>query len=128
MPTARLNYWEAPQQSVGPFALDDAPVDLGKSARPKEECVRRTVTVRYGELDIAVSCYIEPAEPEIGLYSPAVYIEEIELPHVDNIYVADFVFDRYEKDQKFAMWLQDAVEGELREQTRQRLEDERSVA
>lgn len=122
-PYTRIDPWKAPQGCIGPYAADDALVDLKLSARPKEECVRRTVTVRYGELDIAVSCYIEPAEPEIGLNSPAVYIEEIELPHVDNIYVADFVYDRYDKDQMFAMWLQDAVERELREQTRQRMED-----
>ena len=43
MPTARLNYWEAPQQSVGPFALDDAPVDLKKSVKRRKQ----TMTYRY---------------------------------------------------------------------------------
>ena len=90
-----------------------------------------TVTIRYGELDLEVHVYVEPPEPEIGIRSPQIDIEEIHLTRQyynrDGVELDtgfdDFIFDRYDKDQQFAMVLQDLVRTALEEGARQTKED-----
>lgn len=94
----------------------------------------RTVTVTYGELRLEVSCHIEPPEPEIGIRSPLIDIEEIHCPDLVGVYSRDgvlldlsayddMIYDRYDKDQQFAMTLQDLVKKELEEGARAAVED-----
>lgn len=92
----------------------------------------QTVTIRYGELDLEVHVYVEPPEPEIGIRSPQIDIEEIHLTRqyynregveLDMNPIEQFVLDRYDKDQAFAMTLQDLVLTALEEGARQMVED-----
>lgn len=89
------------------------------------------VTIRYGELDLEVHVYVEPPEPEIGIRSPQVDIEEI---HMARSYYnregveldtgfEDFIYDRYERDQQFAMTLHELVLKALEDGARQARED-----
>ncbi|HOD72871.1 MAG TPA: hypothetical protein PKO27_17775 [Deltaproteobacteria bacterium] len=88
------------------------------------------VTIRYGELDLEVHVYVEPAEPQNGT-GMLIDIEEIHLTRQyfnrDGVELDtgfdDFIYDRYDKDQMFAMALQDQVRKELEEGARQRVED-----
>lgn len=91
-----------------------------------------TVTIRYGELDLEVHVYVEPPEPEIGIRSPQIDIEEIHLTRqyynrdgveLDMNPIEQFILDRYDKDQAFAMTMQDLVLTALEEGARQRVED-----
>ena len=88
------------------------------------------VTIRYGELDLEVHVYVEPPERETGT-GMLIDIEEI---HMARSYYnregveldtgfEDFIYDRYERDQQFAMVLQDLVRTALEEGARQRVED-----
>ncbi len=88
------------------------------------------VTIRYGELDLEVHVYVEPPERETGT-GMLIDIEEIHLTRQyynrDGVELDtgfdDFIFDRYDKDQQFAMVLQDLVRTALEEGARQRVED-----
>lgn len=90
------------------------------------------VTIRYGELDLEVHVYVEPPEPEIGIRSPQVDIEEIHLTRqyynrdgveLDMNPIEQFILDRLDKDQMFAMVLRELVEKALEDGARQAKED-----
>jgi hypothetical protein len=77
-----------------------------------------TVTIRYGELDLEVHVYVEPPERETGT-GMLLDIEEIHLTRqyynregveLDMNPIEQFVLDRYDKDQMFAMVLHELVE------------------
>ena len=89
------------------------------------------VTIRYGELDLEVHVYVEPPERETGT-GMLLDIEEIHLTRqyynrdgveLDMNPIEQLILDRYDKDQMFAMVLQDLVRKELEEGARQRVED-----
>ena len=89
------------------------------------------VTIRYGELDLEVHVYVEPPERETGT-GMLLDIEEIHLTRkyyneegieLDMNPIEQLILDRYDKDQMFAMALQDQVRKELEEGARQRVED-----
>lgn len=89
------------------------------------------VTIRYGELDLEVHVYVEPPELETGT-GMLIDIEEIHLTRqyynregveLDMNPIEQFVLDRYDKDQMFAMVLHELVEKALEEGARQRVED-----
>lgn len=89
------------------------------------------VTIRYGELDLEVHVYVEPPERETGT-GMLIDIEEIHLTRkyyneegieLDMNPIEQLILDRYDKDQMFAMVLQDLVRKELEEGARQRVED-----
>ncbi len=91
----------------------------------------QTVTVRYGELDLEVHVYVEPPERETGT-GMLIDIEEIHLTRqyynrdgveLDMNPIEQFILDRYDKDQAFAMTMQDLVLTALEEGARQRVED-----
>ena len=91
-----------------------------------------TVTIRYGELDLEVHVYVEPPEPEIGIRSPQIDIEEIHLTRqyynrdgveLDMNPIEQFILDRYDKDQAFHMDFHDLVRKELEDGARQAKED-----
>lgn len=116
MPTARLNYWEAPQQSVGPFALDDAPVGNLKNGIKQEDVMGEVIRVYFGEIPLDVDVYVEVADPASGVS---------EQRHVNGVTVADVNQDDHQccyrdylndllgnlsnKNQQFAMWLDDEI-------------------
>ena len=88
------------------------------------------VTIRYGELDLEVHVYVEPPERETGT-GMLIDIEEIHLTRQyynrDGVELDtgfdDFIYDRYDKDQQFAMVLLDLVRTAMEEGARQRVED-----
>lgn len=89
------------------------------------------VTIRYGELDLEVHVYVEPPERETGT-GMLLDIEEIHLTRkyyneegieLDMNPIEQFVLDRYDKDQMFAMVLHELVEKALEEGARQAKED-----
>jgi len=88
------------------------------------------VTIRYGELDLEVHVYVEPPERETGT-GMLIDIEEI---HMARSYYnregveldtgfEDFIYDRYERDQQFAMTLYELVLKALEDGARQAKED-----
>ena len=77
------------------------------------------IPITYGELRLEVNVYVQPAEPENGIMSPEIIIEEVHLPgtfcnkdgiKLDMGDIEDFIWDRLEKDQQFAMTIQELVE------------------
>ena len=75
--------------------------------------------ILINELPLEVGCYIQPAEPENGIHSPEITIEEIHLTRkfynnegveLDMGDYEAFIYDRFLKDQAFAMALQEKVE------------------
>lgn len=89
------------------------------------------VTIRYGELDLEVHVYVEPPERETGT-GMLIDIEEIHLTRqyynrdgveLDMNPIEQFILDRLDKDQAFAMTLQDLVLTALEEGARQMVED-----
>lgn len=72
-----------------------------------------------GELPLEVCCYVQPAEPENGIMSPEITIEEIHLTRkyynnegieLDMGDIEGFIYDRFLKDQAFAMLVQEKTE------------------
>lgn len=72
--------------------------------------MNQTIRIIYGELTLELNCYIQPIDRAVGINSPEITIEEITCPDLNSIYVDDFIYDRFEKDQGFAMTLQEMAE------------------
>lgn len=75
--------------------------------------------ILINELPLEVGCYVQPAEPENGIMSPEITIEEIRLTRkfynqdgveLDMADVEGFIWDRLQKDQAFAMEVQEKAE------------------
>ena len=75
--------------------------------------------ITIGELPLEVGCYVQPAEPENGIMSPEITVEEIRLTRkfynkegveLDMGDIELFIWDRFNRDQAFAMALQERVE------------------
>ena len=90
-----------------------------------------TVTIRYGELGLEVHVYVEPPEPQNGT-GMLIDIEEIHLTRqyynrdgveLDMNPIEQFILDRLDKDQMFAMVLRELVEKALEDGARQAKED-----
>ena len=60
------------------------------------------LTITYGELRITCQCEI---------YGDYIEVQDVTCPDYD-LEIADFVADRYEKDQAFAMTVQDLIRRE----------------